>query len=1111
MIKKVQCRDFYFSLLFLLGSFSFYGQTAGIDTTFLILSLNGGGNTYYDLQASTTYTDFEGANLGSFMQGSSELVFKGAEHNVWKCGGCDITATYLYYRIYPAGSPSGSFVQNHIGWQSQTSNSCGGLNQKWATSGYNTNLIGSLTPGNYVLEVYSTQSTSCSGTQSANNGGNNYKANFTIQAQNPAGFDTTYLVLSVNGGSNTYYDLKASTSYPDFNGTNLGTFGLGSSGIVFKGAEHNVWKCSGCDISGSKLLYRIYPTGSPTGGYVENNMNWSSESNNSCGGKNQRWSSVSFNTNLTGSLSAGNYTLEVYSSLTSTCLGVINADNSGNFYKATFTISNTPTPPQAGFDSTFVVLNINGTGNTYFDMLADTSNTDFDGANLGTFCQGVSNGIIFKGAEHNVWKCSGCDITGSRVYYRVYPTGSPSGSFSQLNTGWSSQSNNSCGGQNQKWQIVSSNNNLTSGLSPGNYTLEVYSTQATSCLSTLFDNNGGANYKATFTINANVTYYADVDQDGFGNPSVSQVSCMGPQPGYVANNSDCNDAVTHYQDNDGDGFGSDVKIPCGSVTNSLDSDDNLITYADLDEDGHGSAVLAPFGATNNTDCDDSDQTIWQTGSFYIDADGDGYDNGTGEVCYGSTAPEGYSETSQGTDCDDTNEDFYQIGDLYVDADNDGYTSGATAEACYGATAPSGFVLALTAIDCNDEVAAVNPGAAEVAYNGIDDNCNGTIDEGSQVFSQVQALQCGTTLVNIGSLVAAISRPAATGYRFEVTNTETNDVQTIDRGVPNFSFTQLDVYDYATTYSIRVMVQRNGVWLNYYGDSCLVSTPAITSPEGAGQVNPSQCGALLPSINTLIATTSLPGVAQYRFRVTDLTDGDGPNMVQTIDRPLHWFSLKMLTRYNYGTTYSIEVAVRTTGSATFSGYGAACTVTTPAVPSLTPCGGVVATSGTNVNTVSLNSVTSYRFVLTNFNTLEVTTIDRPLHWFRFSMVPDYVPGDVYGVQVAVMTSGEWSPFSDGCEITAPAAARGSVKEEAIAFNAVAYPNPFADTFGIEVTTSAETNINVKVYDMTGRMLEQNDVPVTDMQTLQVGERYPAGVYNVIVTQGDEVKSLRVIKR
>ncbi|RZJ34546.1 MAG: T9SS type A sorting domain-containing protein [Flavobacterium sp.] len=80
-----------------------------------------------------------------------------------------------------------------------------------------------------------------------------------------------------------------------------------------------------------------------------------------------------------------------------------------------------------------------------------------------------------------------------------------------------------------------------------------------------------------------------------------------------------------------------------------------------------------------------------------------------------------------------------------------------------------------------------------------------------------------------------------------------------------------------------------------------------------------------------------------------------------------------------------------------------------------------------------------------------------------------------------------------------------------FTAVAYPNPFAESFAINVKTSMESPINVKVYDMTGRLLESREVAVSDAETLAIGERYPSGVYNVIVTQGDEAKTLRVIKR
>src|SRR5690606_16773092 len=160
---------------------------------------------------------------------------------------------------------------------------------------------------------------------------------------------------------------------------------------------------------------------------------------------------------------------------------------------------------------------------------------------------------------------------------------------------------------------------------------------------------------------------------------------------------------------------------------------------------------------------------------------------------------------------------------------------------------------------------------------------------------------------------------------------------------------------------------------------------------------------------------------------------------------------------------------TNGSSNFTGFGAPCLVYTPAVPLINQCDQVIATASTNISTKSLLNVTQYRFVLTSFADFSVTTVDRPLHYFRFSDVPDYAPGVEYGVQVAVMTTGEWSPLTDGCVIVAPGGARDNVKESAIAFDAVAYPNPFADTFNIELTTSAEADVNVKVYDMTGRML------------------------------------------
>ncbi|MGK4568336.1 MopE-related protein [Flavobacterium sp. 3HN19-14] len=167
----------------------------------------------------------------------------------------------------------------------------------------------------------------------------------------------------------------------------------------------------------------------------------------------------------------------------------------------------------------------------------------------------------------------------------------------------------------------------------------------------------------TVTVTASTTYYADADGDGFGNSAVSQQACSTPT-GYV---------------------------------------------------------------TNNTDCDDTNVNIYQSGSLYVDNDGDHYSNSSATVCYGATAPVGYSLTNLGTDCNDNDPTAHQLYTFYADTDGDGYGAGVTVPFCTanGTTPPAGY--SVNATDCNDNNPNVNPGMPEIPGNGIDDNCNGTTD------------------------------------------------------------------------------------------------------------------------------------------------------------------------------------------------------------------------------------------------------------------------------------------------------------------------------------------------------------------------------------------------
>jgi hypothetical protein len=175
-----------------------------------------------------------------------------------------------------------------------------------------------------------------------------------------------------------------------------------------------------------------------------------------------------------------------------------------------------------------------------------------------------------------------------------------------------------------------------------------------------------------------LTLYADADADGYGYLDASTLACE-ITAGWVEDATDCDDG--------------DAAVHPGAEE----------TCDGVDQDCDGTA---DEGAT--------DATTW-----YLDTDGDGY----GEDATATAACEAASDwVAAGGDCDDSDPAFHpdapeddctdpsdyncdgSVG--YADADADGYP------ACQ---------------DCDDSDAGVNPAALE-RCNGVDDDCDGSVDE-----------------------------------------------------------------------------------------------------------------------------------------------------------------------------------------------------------------------------------------------------------------------------------------------------------------------------------------------------------------------------------------------
>jgi hypothetical protein len=123
-----------------------------------------------------------------------------------------------------------------------------------------------------------------------------------------------------------------------------------------------------------------------------------------------------------------------------------------------------------------------------------------------------------------------------------------------------------------------------------------------------------------------------------------------------------------------------------------------------------------------------DLNCYPSTAYGIDSDGDGRgDPATRvDVCSYSTPPAGH--VANASDCNDANPAVWAA--YYRDADGDGYGD-AGLPICAAATAPAGYVVKKT--DCDDTKAAVHPGHEDSLCDGLDNNCNLQIDEGFQPY------------------------------------------------------------------------------------------------------------------------------------------------------------------------------------------------------------------------------------------------------------------------------------------------------------------------------------------------------------------------------------------
>lgn len=408
--------------------------------------------------------------------------------------------------------------------------------------------------------------------------------------------------------------------------------------------------------------------------------------------------------------------------------------------------------------------------------------------------------------------------------------------------------------------------------------------------------------------------------------------------------------------------------------------------------------------------------------------------------------------------------------------------------------------------------------------------------------QVNPVLCNNFLSTLGTqidITGIEGNPHTAGYIITMVNLSTNVSFTfpISWNPGAFDLTNLAIgypanfIQYNTPYSISVsLINFNSSVLPSLAQPCI-----ITTPNPVVQVNPSFCNSVLPTLGTQITFTGFPQPNTQGYMITMINlatnvaftfpvssnPGSFNLANQSIGFPVNFVLLN--------TQYSISVSLINFDGSVLPSLAQPCIITTPPLPltQLTSdfCNNyIVPKRNTQIFANIISGVVGYEWEIQNMSTFEIRNFETPLRVFRFNNPilasgTFVTPNTQYCIRVRGIivyangsTPAVYGDYGSTCCLTtaSPFPASKLNSDFNGSKDILFYPNPFTTNFTLDLSSIVSNKISVKVYDILGKLIDNQEIDISELKTVSLGDNYNSGIYNVVIFDGDKVKTVRVIK-